>query len=177
MEQDMKIGLHSKGCSCRGGAWVVYGGASSSPCPGSSEDRDEVVIAMSEWKTLGKPANAEDYAEAKTRVEAGERREFQRFEATLSVRLGRLPSWKTPTAQKEDTTTEVIAKGGALVRSRMVVERGEVLMFEAAGYRTRAEVMYVSAAKEGETALRLGLRFLDAPLPDALIPAGAKPLG
>jgi hypothetical protein len=38
--------------------------------------------------------------------------------------------------------------------------------------------MYVSAPAKGsaEPYLRLGLRFLDAPLPDALIPKDAQPL-
>lgn len=175
MEQDFRIGLHSKSCSCRGGAWAVFGGSVSVPCPGSS-DENAAVITMAEWRQLGKPANAEDYEEAKTRLEAGERREFQRYEAKLAVRLGRLFYWKNPTAQAEETTTEVIAKGGALVRSRMVVEKGEALVFEVGSYRTRAEVMYVSATKDGDPMLRLGLRFLDAPMPDSLIPPDARPL-
>jgi hypothetical protein len=172
----MKVGLHSTKCSCRGGAWVVLGEAPSAPCSGSGHD---LVVSLAEWKSLGKPATAEDYTEAKARVDGGERREFQRFEAKIPVRLGRLPLWKNPTAQAEDTTTEVIARGGALVLSRMAVEKGENVVFEAGGgFRTRAEVMYVSATKaaSGEAVLRLGLRFLDAPFPDSLIPPGAKPL-
>jgi hypothetical protein len=137
------------------------------------------VVSLAEWKSLGKPATADDYTQAKARVDGGERREFQRFEAKLAVRLGRLPLWKNPTAQAEDTTTEVIARGGALVLSHMAVEKGENVVFEAEpGFRTRAEVMYVSTAKapSGEAVLRLGLRFLDAPFPDSLIPPGARPL-
>jgi hypothetical protein len=127
------------------------------------------------WKSLGKPATAEDYTEAKARVEGGERREFQRFEASIPVRLGRMPFWKNPTAQAEDTTTEVIARGGALVLSHMAVEKGDVVVFEAeGGFRTRADVLYVTTS--AESVLRLGLRFLDAPFPDSLIPADAKPL-
>ena len=54
---------------------------------------------------------------------------------------------------------------------------GEVLTFETGGHKTRAEVTYVSAPTGGgDSQLRLGLRFLDAPLPDALIPPNAKPL-
>lgn len=180
MEHEMRVGLHSTSCSCRGGAWVVLGEVPSAPCPGSGNGQDQgLVVSLGEWKSLGKPATAEDYAEAKTRVEAGERREFQRFEAIIPVRLGRMPFWKNPTAQAEDTTTEVIARGGALVLSHMAVEKGEVVVFEAeGGFRTRAEVMYVTATKAAaaEAVLRLGLRFLDAPFPDSLIPAGAKPL-
>jgi hypothetical protein len=176
----MRVGLHSTSCSCRGGAWVVLGGAPSAPCPGSGNGGDpNLVVSLAEWKSLGKPATAEDYTEAKARVEGGERREFQRFEASIPVRLGRMPFWKNPTAQAEDTATEVIARGGALVLSHMAVEKGEVVVFEAeGGFRTRAEVMYVTATKgaTAEAVLRLGLRFLDAPFPDNLIPAGAKPL-
>jgi len=36
-------------------------------------------------------------------------------------------------------------------------------------------VMYVSTSS-GDGILRLGLRFLDAPLPDRLIPSDAKPI-
>ena len=61
------------------------------------------------------------------------------------------------------------------MRSRMAVEKGDVLSFEVKAYKTRAEVMYVSESST-ENILRLGLRFLDAPLPDELIPADAKPL-
>ncbi|HXB53394.1 MAG TPA: PilZ domain-containing protein [Vicinamibacteria bacterium] len=176
----MRVGLHSTSCSCRGGAWVVLGEVPASPCAGSGNGPDQgLVVSLGEWKSLGKPATAEDYAEAKARVEGGERREFQRFEATIPVRLGRMPFWKNPTAQAEDTATEVIARGGALVLSHMAVEKGEVVVFEAeGGFRTRAEVMYVTATKgaTAEAVLRLGLRFLDAPFPDNLIPAGAKPL-
>jgi len=135
------------------------------------------VLPISEWRVLGKPADLETYQEAAARNQAGERREFQRFEARIQVRIGRLATWKTPNPQVEETFSEVIARGGALVRSRMAVEKGEVLTFETGGHKTRAEVTYVSAPTGGgDTLLRLGLRFLDAPLPDALIPQDAKPL-
>lgn len=172
----MRVELHGRGCSCRGGSWVVFGDASASPCPGGRETAG-LVVELAEWRTLGKPADLEAYQEATTRVQAGERREFHRFEAALEVRIGRLPNWKTPNPQVEQTVTDVIARGGALVRSRMMVDKGEVLTFETGGYKSRAEVTYVSApAAEGDRMQRLGLRFLDAPLPDTLIPAGAKPL-
>jgi hypothetical protein len=172
---EMKVELHGRACSCRGGSWVVFGDTSGSPCPGKQASA-VAVVKLTEWRTLGKPADLEAYQEATARVQAGERREFQRFEARLPVKIGRLPTWKTPSVQVEETVTEVIALGGALVRSRMMVERGEVLNFEAGSYRTRAEVTYVSVPTAGDTAQRLGLRFLDALLPDDLIPAGAQPL-
>jgi hypothetical protein len=45
-------------------------------------------------------------------------------------------------------------------------------------YETRAEVMYVAAGTGAgmDGVQRLGLKFLDAPLPESLIPADAKPL-
>jgi hypothetical protein len=173
---DRRVELHSRRCSCRGGSWMVFGEASGSPCPGS-DGTSGVVIPLSEWRLLGKPADLEAYQEATNRQEAGERREFQRFSAFLPVRLGRIPTWKAPTPQTEDTVTDVVARGGALVRSRMAVEKGDVLTFEIQSFRTRAEVTYVSApASALDNVQRLGLRFLDAPLPESLIPAGAKPL-
>ncbi|MFI5007056.1 MAG: hypothetical protein ACHQKZ_06425 [Solirubrobacterales bacterium] len=172
----MRVELHGRSCSCRGGSWVVFGDASASPCSGGREVA-ALVVDLAEWRTLGKPADLEAYQEATTRVQGGERREFHRFEAALEVRIGRLPNWKTPNPQVEQTVTDVIARGGALVRSRMMVDKGEVLTFETGSYKTRAEVTYVSAPQsDGDRMQRLGLRFLDAPLPDALIPAGAQPL-
>ncbi len=174
MPDEMRIELHSTACSCRGGAWAVAGEASRSPC--SSGGGETTTIAFSAWRTLGKPANLEHYRLAFERAETGERREFPRYEAILAIRLSRIPTWRDPTAQSEDTQTDVLAKGGALVRTRMAVEKGDVLSFEVgASYKTRAEVMYVSTSS-ADGILRLGLRFLDAPLPDELIPTGAQPL-
>lgn len=173
---EMRVELHGRTCSCRGGSWVVFGDASGSPCS-AGRAGGAVVLPIGEWRVLGKPADLEAYQEARARNEAGERREFQRFEARIEVRIGRLATWKTPNPQVEETFTDVIARGGALVRSRMAVERGEVLTFETGGHKTRAEVTYVSAPTGGgDPMLRLGLRFLDAPLPVELIPANAKAL-
>jgi PilZ domain len=172
---DMQIELHGRTCSCRGGSWVIVDPKAGSPCSSSSGDQSSrVTLTFSEWKSLGKPASAEEHADAVARATGGDRREFDRFAIALNVRLSRLPSWRNETAQTENTVTEVIAKGGALVRSRMAVEKGETLHFEIArAFKTRAEVMYLSG---GAGALRLGLRFLDALLPDHLIPADARPL-
>jgi len=175
MDQEMKIELHATACSCRGGAWVMAGDASSSPCS-SGGGAATAVLGLSAWRTLGKPANLELYKEATARAEGGERREFPRYEATVKIRLARIATWRDPSAQQEETITEVVAKGGALVRTRMVVEKGELVTFAVGpSYTTRAEIMYVSGAA-ADGMLRLGLRFLDAPLPDELIPADAKPL-
>jgi hypothetical protein len=172
-----KIELHPKSCSCRGGSWAILGTTSVSPCSGpGGPQTDTVTLTVTEWRNIGKPPNLDDYKEAVARIESGDRREFQRYEARMKVRMSRLPSWKGETTQTEDTFTEVIALGGALVASRMAVERGDVLLFGAGTFQTRAEVRYVSASAKGDAFLRLGLRFLDAPLPEALIPKDARPI-
>jgi len=137
------------------------------------------VLGLAEWRQLGKPGSLAVYKEAQARAEGGERRQFQRFEVQLPVRISRIATWRDPAAQAEDTHAEVIAAGGALVRSRMAVEKGEMVRFAVSdAYDTRAEVMYVSlgAGPGSDGVQRLGLRFLDAPLPEALIPPDARPL-
>jgi hypothetical protein len=171
---EMQIELHGRACSCKGGSWMIVDASSGSPCSAGLPDSSRILLTLTEWRSLGKPASAEEHAEAVARANGGERREFDRFAIALNVRLSRLPSWRNDRVQTEDTVTEVIAKGGALVRSRLAVEKGETLQFEIApAFKSRAEVMYVS----GEAgALRLGLRFLDVLLPGHLIPADAEPL-
>ena len=179
MEQELKIELHSRACSCRGGSWVLVGDATASACSNPSQDKGRLVVTLNEWRTLGKPATAEEFGAASARAAAGERREFQRFEAALPVRLSRVRTWKNEPPQAEDTKTEVIAKGGALVPSAMAVEKGDLLLFELApSYKTRAEVIYTSfvPTSGGKSLQRLGLRFIDAPLPDDMIPPDAQPL-
>jgi hypothetical protein len=150
----------------------------SSPCSDAADSRESVVLGLDEWRQLGKPGSLEVFKEAQGRAEAGERRQFQRFEVRMPVHVGRIPTWRDPSAQVEETVAEVIAEGGALVRSRMAVEKGEMIRFLASGYETRAEVMYVSAGTGAgmDGIQRLGLKFLDAPLPESLIPADARPL-
>ena len=119
---------------------------------------------------------------AKERENAGERREFTRFEVSLNVRIARLPNFREPQPQAEDTTADVIATSGALVRSLMAVDKGEIIEFaiDAGGssFKTRSEVMYVStgAGPGLDGVQRLGLKFLDAPLPESFIPPDARPL-
>jgi hypothetical protein len=169
----MQIELHGRTCSCRGGSWVIVA-EGGSPCAGQSGDQPRIVLSFTEWKNLGKPGSIEEHEQAHAREQEGERREFHRYAVEIKVRLARLPSWRKEETQAEETVTDVVAKGGALVRSRMAVEKGEVLQFEILpSFRTKAEVMYVSG---GQGSLRLGLRFLDGLLPDGLIPAGATPL-
>ncbi len=172
---DMQIELHGRTCSCRGGSWVIVDPQAGSPCSaGGAEPSPRIILTFAEWKSLGKPASAEEHAEAQARANGGERREFDRFAVALEVRLSRMPSWRNESVQTENTVTEVIAKGGALVRSRLAVEKGETIQFEIVPtFKSRAEVMYLSG---GAGALRLGLRFLDALLPAHMIPADAQPL-
>jgi hypothetical protein len=174
-----RIELHSRECSCRGGSWVLLGDAGRAPCSGpKAEAAARLRVDLEEWKQMGKPACVEVYNETQARAADGERREFERFEVRLPVRLARVPTWRDPSDQSEDTLAEVIAAGGALVCSRMAVERGELLRFTLDGYQTRAEVMYVSSGMGPglDGVQRLGLKFLDGPLPDALIPPDARRL-
>jgi hypothetical protein len=174
---EMGIELHSRSCNCRGGSWAVVGGASSARCkPG--DGAATASLSVEEWRALGKPATVEDYRETVERAARGERREFRRYHAVLPVRVSRLPTWKSSTHETEETTTEVIARGGCMVRSRLAVQSGETLSVAfGKQYESRAEVGYVVPAIEGDDRfLRVGLRFLDAPFPDELIPADAEPL-
>ncbi len=174
-----RIELHGRGCSCRGGAWVLLESTQRSPCPAEVADAAEkLVLGLEEWRQLGKPGSLEVFQEAQGRSETGERRQFQRFEVTMAVRLARIATWRDPSAQVEETLAEVLAEGGALVRSRMALDKGEMIRFLLDGYETRAEVMYVSMGSGAgmDGIQRLGLKFLDAPLPESLIPAGARPL-
>jgi hypothetical protein len=173
-----RIELHGASCVCRGGAWVLLEATQRSPCAGES-DAEQLVLGLAEWRQLGKPGSLEVFQEAQGRAEKGERRQFVRFEVTMPVRIARIATWRDPSAQIEDTLAEVIAAGGALVRSRMAVDKGEMIRFFAGdSYETRAEVTYCSMGSGAgmDGIQRLGLKFLDAPLPESLIPADARPL-
>jgi hypothetical protein len=173
-----RIELHGIECSCRGGAWVLLDTLQKSPCGNGSQAGERLVLGLNEWRQLGKPGNLEQFQDAQRRADNGERRQFQRFEVTLPVKISRIATWRDPSDQAEDTLAEVIAAGGALVRSRMAVEKGEMIRFAVGeSYDTRAEVMYVSLGMGAADGVqRLGLRFLDSPLPETLIPTDAKPL-
>jgi hypothetical protein len=142
-----------------------------------------VVLTLGEWKALSKPGSVEAYRSAQEREEAGDRREFTRYEVEMKVRIARLPNFREPDPQSEETTAEVIATGGALVRSLMAIDKGEIIEFavgdsKANGFKTRSEVMYVSTGQGPglDGVQRLGLKFLDAPLPESFIPSDAQPL-
>ena len=175
MASDFSIELHLRSCACRGGSWVVLGGVTGASCSASTPERE--VVDLATWKSLGKPPCLEDYRDAMARNSVGERREFQRYHAEIPVRLSRIPSWKAPNPQAEDALTEVIARGGGMVRTRIAVTSGEIVMFEAGSYKSRAEVGYVAPVVDEEGSfLRIGLRFLDAPFPEDMIPLEAEPL-
>jgi hypothetical protein len=176
---ETRVELHASACSCRGGAWVLLEATQRSPCSGQpAEATERLVLGLEEWRQLGKPGSLEVFKEAQSRADRGERRQFQRFEVSMPVRLARIATWRDPSAQVEETLAEVIAAGGALVRSRIALDKGEMIRFLAGDYETRAEVTYVSnGAGPGMDGIRrLGLKFLDAPLPQSLIPPGARPL-
>ncbi len=187
MSTETQIELHNRKCSCGGGSWVLLEGSAGSPCTGGGgESAEKLILGLAEWKQRSKPGNVESYHEALEREEKGERREFERYEVNLAVRIARIPTWQEPEPQTEETTAEVIASGGALVRSLMAVDKGEIVEFSIAadgnvkghGFTSRSEVMYVSTGQGPglDGVQRLGLKFLDAPLPNSLIPPGAVPL-
>ncbi len=176
---EARVELHSRVCSCGGGSWIILGQASHAPCGKDLRgSQGGVIILLSEWRSLGKPNSMESYAECANRAASGERREFKRYAAALEVKLSRIPTWRDKTIQAETTVTEVLARGGALVRTRMAIEEGEILVFEVeAHYRTRAEALYLSRASAADGPyLRLGVRFLDELMPEGLIPFDAEPL-
>lgn len=178
MSLEISVELHSTRCACRGGTWASVGGASAARCGDAASELETAVLSLQEWKTLGKPATLEEYEGIRARAAKGERRQFQRFHAVLKVRLSRPPDFRSAIPASEETVTEIIATGGALVRTRLAVSTGDTVVFELPPkYKTRAEVGYVAPAEEGaDRYLRVGLRFLDTPLPDGLIPPGAKPV-
>lgn len=170
---ETRVELHGTHCLCRGGAWVLLDQVQKSPCPGGNGERR--VLGLAEWRQLGKPATLDALKAFEQRTQGGERREFERFEVSTPVRIERIPNWRDASSQGEDTEAEVLASGGALVRTRMAVEKGDILRFRLASYESRAQVMYTSEGSDpGDAVLRLGLKFLDSPLPATFIPPNAR---
>jgi hypothetical protein len=97
-----------------------------------------------------------------------ERRQAPRFDVALDVRLS--SSHPVTGLVEEGTRTLNVSKGGALVVSGLPVAKGDVLTFEADGgsFRTRASIQNISIGPDNLP--RLSLRFLDAELPDRLLP-------
>jgi hypothetical protein len=99
-------------------------------------------------------------------------RAVRRARAALSLRL-RLEAEHAPggVAQQEDVAVEHLGPRVALVRTtHLPVARGTLLVVEEKDgeFRTRAEVSSIAIGADGQP--RVSLRFLDAPVPDRLLP-------
>jgi hypothetical protein len=122
---------------------------------------------MEQWRAMGKPHNVEEFQDFLKRMEkSGDRREHERFDVVVGIRLSRLD---VPAAHdfSELTSTENLSRGGARVRSQMHARKGDVLLFEEARsqWRTRAQIQDVTG---GDSERRLHLRFLDSSAPENL---------
>jgi hypothetical protein len=84
------------------------------------------------------------------------------------VRLSRLDMPRPSPGIGEETSTDNLSRGGARVKSRLALAKGEVLLFEDArgAFRTRAQIQEVTGNAHDQ---RLHLRFLDGFAPDGLI--------
>ena len=79
-------------------------------------------------------------------------------------------------AQEEDAPVEHLGPRVATVRTaRLPVARGTLLAVEEKGgdFHSRAEVTSIAIGTDGVP--RVSLRFLDAPVPDRLLPRGDAP--
>lgn len=104
-----------------------------------------------------------------------ERRYFKRLDVSLNLRLKRTDG---AAAQEEQTVTENLGRGGALVRTGMGVGKGELLVVEDPGgaFSTRAEIRNVFIGKDGVP--RLNLCFIAGEATDRLVAmAGLARLG
>jgi hypothetical protein len=100
-----------------------------------------------------------------------ERRRFPRHVVQLTLRL---EAEHAPggVAMEELAAVEDLGKWGAQVRAATLpVVKGALLRVEEAGgdFRTRAEVRNITIGADGQP--RLNLLFLDAPVPERLLPA------
>jgi len=99
-------------------------------------------------------------------------RVVQRARPVPALRL-RLEAEHAPggVARQEDVRVEHLGPRVALVRTtRLPVARGTLLMAEEKDgeFRSRAEVTSIAIGADGQP--RVSLRFLDAPVPDRLLP-------
>jgi hypothetical protein len=95
-----------------------------------------------------------------------ERRVEARFELFLKLRVRR--DAEAMGTLEELTVAENLSKTGARVRTSLPIGKGEILYLEEIGgdFKTRAEVRYVRIGSDQVP--RLGLKFLDGPLPERL---------
>jgi hypothetical protein len=101
-----------------------------------------------------------------------ERRKFDRQVVVLAIRLeGSYAAGGV--VREERTMAENLGKWGAQVKTSLPVAKGDVVVVqEAGGFRTRAEIRSVTIGPDGSP--RLNLLFLDEQAPDRLIPAPAE---
>src|SRR5688572_2935122 len=106
----MMVELHPRTCACRGGSWMSLGGQSGSPC--SDDGRPPVgaiLVPLEQWRAMGKPHNVEEFQEFLNRVSrSGDRREYERYELVIGVRLFRLDAPVAPSS--EVTSTENLSR-------------------------------------------------------------------
>jgi hypothetical protein len=166
----MMVELHTRKCTCHGGSWMSVAGQSGSPCSKTGTlPSGSVVVPLEQWRAMGKPHNVEEFNDFLSRLTvSGDRREHERLEAIVDIRLSRLDR-EEEAAVSEDTATENLSRGGARVLSRMGVTKGEVVLFEEelSAFRTRAQIQDVTPI--GDQRHRLHLRFLDGQAPDTLL--------
>ena len=171
--QTVKIELHSKACSCRGGSWVLMGSASTSLC--ELHDRGRRRRRASEWRSLGKPASVEEYTDA--HGEADDREGAARIQA-LCGSPARPSVPHRLVAQPRGPGRGLRNRGRGRRRCTRLLPNGAR---EGGHAHLRAPRVPhpirgpLRLRGESEGTLRVGLRFLDAPFPEALIPADAQP--
>jgi len=97
-----------------------------------------------------------------------ERRKFDRKVVTLAIRLqGNYAVGGV--VREERTVAENLGKWGAQVKTSLPVAKGDVVLVEeAGGFKTRAEIRNVSIGPDG--CPRLNLLFLDEQTPERLLP-------
>jgi hypothetical protein len=167
----MMVELHPKSCICHGGSWMSPVGQSGSPCTrGGLSPDGSLVVTMDQWRAMGKPHDVEEFEDALAHLShAVVPRRFERHEVAIAVRL-RLGGDEGVPAVDGPIATDNLSRGGARVRSRLAVRKGDVLWFEEAtgAFGTRAEIKDVTAAAD-DGVPRLHLSFLDGLAPAFLL--------
>jgi hypothetical protein len=149
-------------------------GQTGSPCTRDGKvPQGAVLVPMEQWRAMGKPHNVEEFQDFLKRMErSGDRREHERFDVVVGIRLSHVD--RPPSKDwSELTSTENLSRGGARVRSQLRARKGDVLMLEESRsqWKTRAQIQDVSGS---EADRRLHLRFLDASYPDNLLPVFSR---
>jgi hypothetical protein len=155
------VELHSGHCACRGGSWVVQAGGCPSPrClgPNGETPSGSVVLALDQWRALGRPGDAEAFGAALQRIK--ERHGRPRHELSLKVRIRRLDA-RGKLLDEEITATENLAEGGMTIPTGLPLHKGDAVVIEEEGgpFRSRAEVLETLHREVGVA--RASLRFTD----------------